>query len=74
MIGTKVYDAPVSNGGLGMENVVAELAFGERSWIAAKMIAKEADSSVIGVTGARSFGIWRARRVASSAIEGYLCV
>lgn len=43
--------------GFDMEDVVAELVFGESRWIAAKMIAKEADRSVIGVTSARSLGV-----------------
>ncbi len=43
--------------GLDMEDVVAELGFGERSWIAPEMIAKEANSSVIGLTSARSFSV-----------------
>lgn len=43
--------------GLDIEDVVAELVFGERSRIAAEVIADESDRPLIGVAGARSFRV-----------------
>jgi len=43
--------------GLDIEDVVAELVFGERNWIAPEMITQEAYGSVIRITGARSFSV-----------------